>query len=75
MAKPTVEDEVFLREMATAAAPVVTAVELADDVGLSQQAAYQRLRRLEDEGKVRSKKVGPKARVWWLTDLGRQCLN
>jgi len=37
--------------------------EIAELVGVSRQAADRRLRRLEDEGKMWSKKVGP-TRVW-----------
>lgn len=39
--------------------------EVADTVGFARQNADYRLRRLEEEGKVRSKKVGP-ALVWML---------
>lgn len=39
--------------------------EVADTVGFARQNADYRLRRLEEEGKVRRKKVGP-ALVWML---------
>ena len=41
--------------------------EVADVVGFARQNADYRLRRLEDEGKVRSKKVGPTL-VWMLAN-------
>lgn len=41
--------------------------EVADSVGFARQNADYRLRRLEDEGKVRSKKVGASL-VWMLAD-------
>lgn len=43
--------------------------EVADAVGFARQNADYRLRRLEEEGKVRSKKVGP-ALVWMLDGSG-----
>jgi predicted transcriptional regulator len=48
--------------------PAATA-EVADAVGFARQNADYRLRRLEEEGKVRSKKVGASL-VWMLTDDG-----
>lgn len=72
--KPTVPDVDILREIAVAPDPIVTAVELADEIDMSQQGAYSRLETLESEEYVRSKKVGSRARVWWITDKGRQQL-
>jgi predicted transcriptional regulator len=43
--------------------------EVADEVGFARQNADYRLRQLEKEGKVRSKKVGP-ALVWMLDGRG-----
>lgn len=43
--------------------------EVADSVGFARQNADYRLRRLADEGRVRSKKVGASL-VWMLTDEG-----
>ena len=52
-----------------------TAVELAEDVGVTQQAAHSKLSNLEDRGLVRSKEVGSRARVWWITDEGRRAYD
>jgi len=41
--------------------------DVADHVGCSYEAAYKRLRRLEDEGAVKSQKIA-NARVWMLAD-------
>ena len=72
--KPTVSDEDILKEIALAPDPIVTAVEIAEDIEMTQQGAHSRLESLEEQSFVRSKKVGSRARVWWLTDLGRQQL-
>lgn len=58
------DEELFLdavREHAPA-----TTTEVANTVGCARQNADYRLRRLENEGAVRSKKVGPSL-VWMLT--------
>lgn len=72
--KPTVPDKDIIREIATSPDPIVTAVELSDAIEMSQQGAYSRLESLEEKEFVRSKKVGSRARVWWMTDKGRQQL-
>jgi len=73
--KPTVSDAEILRKIAAFPDPVITSVELADAIDMTQQGAYSRLESLESEGFVRSKKVGSRARVWWITDRGRQQLS
>lgn len=72
--KPDVPDSELLRLIASAPDPVVTSTELAEALDMSQQGAYNRLRSLEEDGYVRSRKVGASARVWWITDVGRQKL-
>ncbi|WP_092662273.1 winged helix-turn-helix domain-containing protein [Halorientalis persicus] len=72
--KPSVSDVEILREMAISPDPVLTAVELAERIDMSQQGAHSRLESLEDQQYVRSKKAGSRARVWWITDRGRQQL-
>lgn len=61
----------YLRVFALSNDPVLTAVEVGEMVGVSQQAAHSRLTSLERDGYVESKKVGGRARVYWLTDQGR----
>jgi predicted transcriptional regulator len=72
--KPTISDERLLREIALSPDPVVTTTEVADRVGMTQQAIYQRFQGFEEKGWLRSKLVGANARVWWLKDEGRQHL-
>jgi len=65
-------DKRYLRAAITQPDPVFTAVELADEVGVTQQAAHSKLGNLEDRDLVRSKEVGSRARVWWVTDEGKR---
>jgi len=58
--------------MATHPDPVMTAVELAEEVDVSQQAAYNRLADLEGRNLVKGKKVGARSKVWWLTTDGKE---
>lgn len=54
--------------------PALGTTEIADMVGISQQAATKRLNRLEEERLIESDKIG-NARAWWLTDYGRRYLD
>lgn len=46
--------------------PVLTAVEVADELGITQQAAHARLVRAHERGEVKRKKTGARSVVWWL---------
>lgn len=52
----------FLREKDE---PVVTASEVAKEFGVTNEAANYRLKQLKQEGKVKEKKVGASAKVWY----------
>lgn len=71
---PDVDDRTFLVEIRLAYKPALGTTEVADRVGLSQQAASKRLERLEEYRLVESDKVG-NARIWWLTDDGCRHLD
>jgi len=43
----------------------LTAQEVADELDCSRRTALRRLKDLEEENKIRSKKVGGRSRVWW----------
>jgi predicted ArsR family transcriptional regulator len=49
--------------------PVCTAVEVAEELGLTQQAAHHRLQQAHERGAVERKTVGARAVVWWVPDL------
>jgi predicted ArsR family transcriptional regulator len=46
----------------------LTAPEIADVVNCSRRTVLDRLHDLEEHGRVKSKKVGGRSRVWWLPD-------
>lgn len=62
-----VTDEEILDVFRNASDPVLTTMEVGDQIGLQQRGTYERLRELEDEGKLQMKKAG-QASVWWLAD-------
>jgi PAS domain S-box-containing protein len=43
-----------------------TTTEIADRLDVGRRSAYDRLQRLADRGRIRTKEVGANARVWWL---------
>lgn len=49
----------------TAPGEPLTSVEVATAVGCTRRTAYNKLRTLESEGELRTKKVGARGRVWW----------
>lgn len=73
--KPTVTDEEIIQEMILSHSPVVTAKELSDLIDMTPQGAIHRLENLQEDGLVRSKKVGAAAKVWWPTDRGRDLVT
>ena len=56
--KPTVSDEEILAVFENAADPVLKAGEVADQLSIGRRAVYDRLRALEEEGVLKSKKTG-----------------
>lgn len=46
--------------------PAVTASEIAERFGATGRAARYRLSQLEEEGRVKSKKVGSSAKIWYV---------
>lgn len=45
--------------------PVLSAVEVAKKMGITQQAAHSKLAAAADRGEMNRKKVGARAVVWW----------
>ncbi len=48
--------------------------ELTEPMDMSRQGVYKRLKKLEDDGLLNSKKTG-QTRNWWLTDEGRRYVS
>jgi DNA-binding MarR family transcriptional regulator len=61
----------YLSAVAQNPDPVVTTMEVAGELDLTQQAVYNAFQNLEMEGLMQSKKVGSRSKVWWLTVQGR----
>jgi predicted transcriptional regulator len=51
---------------------VITATELSDAVDMTRQGVNNRLSELVESGHLRSKQVGSRAVVYWLTEEGRE---
>ena len=63
----------ILRAIRDAYAPAVGTSEVAEELDLTRQAVDKHLRRLSEDGRVNTKKIG-RVRVWWLSDDGRKWL-
>lgn len=78
MGKPGPEqresDREVLRQVKLALGPVATASEVAENLDYSRQNVNRILGKLENEGYVKSKEVGARARIWWVTDKGDEYL-
>ena len=64
-----VADVEFLLAFLADPAPVMTAAEIGEQVGITRQGAHSRLESLEQRGLVASA-MKASARVWWLTEAG-----
>ncbi len=63
--KPTVSDEEILAVFVNAEDPVLMADEVAKSLPIGRRAVYNRLRSLEEQGILESKKTGARSTVWW----------
>jgi predicted transcriptional regulator len=61
----TVSDDDILAVFDEIDGPVVTVPDVAERVPMSRDGIRIRLKNLEDEGRVKSKRVGSRAVVWW----------
>lgn len=62
------EDSELFRIFANSDDPVLTAVEVAEELDISQQAAHARLSKAHERGEIKRKKTGSRAVVWWPSD-------
>jgi Fe2+ or Zn2+ uptake regulation protein len=63
-----VGDEELLEVFREAETPVLTASMAADRLPIGRQAVYERLQKLEEQGRIDRLKVGGRAVVWWPTE-------
>lgn len=64
-----VSDEEILSVFKATDDPVLSTKEVADAIGLSRRATFDRLNRLDDEGKITHKKIDKRRTVWWLNSV------
>jgi len=69
----TVTDTEILRVLEEAEDPALFTGEIADEIGFSNQGTLPRLRALNEDGLIATKKSG-RVPMWWITDLGREFL-
>jgi len=70
--KKTISDAEILREVRLYPDPVVTAKEIANEIGMTSQGVNARFDGLADNGYLNKKQVGARAVVYWLTDSGKR---
>ncbi len=66
--EPIVSDDDVLEVLSGADTPVLTTQMIADELPVSRQAVYERLRKLHDSEEVDRMKAGSRAVVWWVAD-------
>jgi len=64
--KPVVTDEELLEIIREADDPFVTASEVAEAAGVERQTAHKRLQQLRDDKRIKKKKIGSSAVIWWI---------
>lgn len=64
----TITPERVLGVMRSVDAPVVTASDIADELGCTPEAVSKKLAQLQTQGRVARRQVGARAVVWWLTE-------
>lgn len=63
--KPEFTDDEILAVFRSSSDPVLTTKEVASQFDITHRGVRDRLEKLEEEGKLESKKVGARAIVWW----------
>jgi predicted ArsR family transcriptional regulator len=63
--KPQFTDEEILAVFRSSSDPVLTTGEVASEFDITHRGVRDRLEKLEEGGKLESKKVGARGKVWW----------
>lgn len=71
---PDVSDMEILEAIYSHADPVLSTKEVSEQVEIGEQGTYQRLKVLEEEGLIESKRIG-RAIAWWLTIEGKKTMK
>lgn len=70
---PSVTDVEIVRVIVAAETPTLGTRDIADEFDISRQAMERHLRRMVDEGSLKTGKTGG-ANIWWPTDEGTALL-
>lgn len=62
-------DEELIEAVENSELPFCTASELAEQMSVTNSAILKRLKELESDGRIESKRVGSRAKVWYLPDV------
>lgn len=62
---PEVTDKEILHVFHSSSEPILTTSEVATNLDITHRGVRDRLEKLENDGVLKSKKVGAKAIVWW----------
>ncbi|MDL5363158.1 hypothetical protein [Halalkalicoccus sp. NIPERK01] len=66
--KPRVTDDEVLAVFRRTDDPVLSTVDVADELPIKRRATLTRLQRLADSGSLKRKEAGGRNTVWWLAD-------
>jgi predicted ArsR family transcriptional regulator len=66
--KPRVTNEEIIDVFRTTDDPVLSTAEVATQLPIKRRATLNRLEALEEEGRVDSKTIGGRNRVWWIIE-------
>lgn len=66
--KPRVTDDEVLAVFRRTDDPVLSTVDVADELPIKRRATLTHLQRLADSGSLKRKKAGSRNTVWWLAD-------
>ena len=63
--RPEITDEEILAVFRSSPDPVLSTGEVASQFEITHRGVRDRLEKLEEQGILRSKKVGARAKIWW----------
>lgn len=63
--RPEFSDKEILAVFQSSSDPVLTTSEIASKFEITHRGVRDRLEKLEEDGQIKSKKVGARAKVWW----------
>ena len=63
--RPEFSNKEILAVFQSSSDPVLTTSEIASQFEITHRGVRDRLEKLEEDGQIKSKKVGARAKVWW----------